>query len=293
MGKMRDLTGTKFNKLTVIEFSHKKLGVYYWKCLCDCGNPEYVIVAYNSIINASTKSCGCTHGHGFDDLTGLKFNRLTVRSLAYMKKGASYWNCQCDCGKDTVVRHNSLVGGVTKSCGCYKNELNRMKRKENRYEFVDDYVIGHSEDGKVFCFDKKDLDLVKDYYWNTYGRYVTAHRDNKSILMHRLIMNAPPDKVVDHIDHNETNNRRYNLRICTDHENVINKRLSKINKTGKTGVFMENGKYRAVIYFNGKNIHLGTHTTFEEAVRSRIEAEKIYFGEFADSSQQEDLPLAA
>ena len=39
MGKFKDLTGMKFNKLRVIERAgydnHKKI---LWRCVCDCGN---------------------------------------------------------------------------------------------------------------------------------------------------------------------------------------------------------------------------------------------------------------
>lgn len=58
MGKMVDIAGQKFNRITAIErTSNKKNGRYLWKCICDCGN-EFFIVS-SSIINGNTKSCGC------------------------------------------------------------------------------------------------------------------------------------------------------------------------------------------------------------------------------------------
>ena len=33
------------------------------------------------------------------------------------------WNCVCDCGTERVVRGKSLRGGISKSCGCYRDEL--------------------------------------------------------------------------------------------------------------------------------------------------------------------------
>jgi len=55
---MKDISGEKFNKLTVIEFSHTvyKKG-HYWKCVCDCGNEK--IIYGGSLKNGHTKSCGC------------------------------------------------------------------------------------------------------------------------------------------------------------------------------------------------------------------------------------------
>lgn len=56
----------------------------------------------------------------FIDLTGQKFNRLTALDIAEKRdsRNAIYWRCQCDCGKETVVRGSTLKCGDIKSCGC-------------------------------------------------------------------------------------------------------------------------------------------------------------------------------
>lgn len=36
------------------------------------------------------------------------------------KNKRPYWACVCDCGNTTIVKGSSLVGGITKSCGCLK-----------------------------------------------------------------------------------------------------------------------------------------------------------------------------
>lgn len=57
------------------------------------------------------------------DLTGLKFNRLTVTSShGANKHGSIQWNCLCECGKTSVVTSSALNGGYTKSCGCLQKE---------------------------------------------------------------------------------------------------------------------------------------------------------------------------
>lgn len=53
MGKLKDLTNSKFGRLTPIEY----VGGQKWKCICDCGNTT--IVMANNLRNGSTKSCGC------------------------------------------------------------------------------------------------------------------------------------------------------------------------------------------------------------------------------------------
>lgn len=57
MGKLIDLTGQKFGRLTVIEKAESKGKSSYWLCKCDCGN--YVSVKSWSLRSGRTKSCGC------------------------------------------------------------------------------------------------------------------------------------------------------------------------------------------------------------------------------------------
>lgn len=54
----------------------------------------------------------------FIDLTGLKFERLTV--IKYL--GCSKWLCKCDCGKEIRTNGYGLRSGNTKSCGCLRTE---------------------------------------------------------------------------------------------------------------------------------------------------------------------------
>lgn len=57
------------------------------------------------------------------DISGQKFNRLTVVKHSYTnKQGQSYWECLCDCGNLVITRRNRLLEGSAKSCGCYNKE---------------------------------------------------------------------------------------------------------------------------------------------------------------------------
>lgn len=61
------------------------------------------------------------------DLTGQKFNRLTV--VKYLSK--SKWLCKCDCGNETIVLTGHLKSGHTKSCGCYNSELTTKRNTKH------------------------------------------------------------------------------------------------------------------------------------------------------------------
>lgn len=129
MGKLIDLTGQKFNRLTVIErdLRDKRKGTY-WYCKCDCGN--FTSVLSNYLRNGNTKSCGCLQKEkarengGFKNLTGQKFGRLLVLEYTAEKKNRScaYWKCLCDCGKEIITSSNELLNGHTQSCGCLRLE---------------------------------------------------------------------------------------------------------------------------------------------------------------------------
>lgn len=55
--KVKDITGQKFGRLTVLKFAYIKNGNTYWNCICECGNEK--IVSAKNIKHGKTKSCGC------------------------------------------------------------------------------------------------------------------------------------------------------------------------------------------------------------------------------------------
>lgn len=84
-----------------------------------------------------------------------------------------------------------------------------------------------------------------------------------------------PDKQIDHIDHNRTNNRIANLRETSSHTNMKNKSLYTTNTTGYSGVTPHGDSWLARIGVNGTKVLLGTFRTFDEAVAARKAAEKL------------------
>lgn len=58
----------------------------------------------------------------FIDLTGQRFGRLVVLARAPTRGRHRCWLCRCDCGRETVPQAGSLRGGLTRSCGCFRDE---------------------------------------------------------------------------------------------------------------------------------------------------------------------------
>ncbi len=90
--------------------------------------------------------------------------------------------------------------------------------------------------------------------------------------------------LVDHIDGDTLNNRRENLRLCTNAENMRNIRTPKHNTSGFKGVSFDRrtGRYLASITVNKVSKNLGRYRTPEEAHAAYLEAARLYFGEFAN-----------
>lgn len=55
----KDITGKKFGRLTVIEFSHRRKDKIHYKCICDCGTEVKTRGA--NLKDGTTQSCGCLH----------------------------------------------------------------------------------------------------------------------------------------------------------------------------------------------------------------------------------------
>ena len=120
--KVQDLTGMKFNELTVLEY----VGDKKWRCKCSCG--KETVVSSCHLKSGHTKSCGhLIQEKKFEDLSGQLFGRWIVLK-PYGKSigdGHLFW-CRCECGTERAVGSRSLKSGRSKSCGCLGEE-NRIK----------------------------------------------------------------------------------------------------------------------------------------------------------------------
>ena len=104
----------------------------------------------------------------------------------------------------------------------------------------------------------------------------------KILRMHRFIMDAPDGMVVDHINHDTLDNRRENLRVCTNSQNMMNSRKYISNTSGYKGVcwVKKSGKWVARISINKKQTVLGYFTCPKEASKAYCAASRKYHGEY-------------
>lgn len=120
--KANDLSGQTFGRFKVLNFSHKKGGRFFYKCLCSCGTE--VIVRSDAIKSQCYKPCKCLGDGKFKNLLGHQFGRWKViERVENDKLRRSMWKCKCDCGNIKIVPSSALRRGQSKSCGCFHNEL--------------------------------------------------------------------------------------------------------------------------------------------------------------------------
>ena len=127
---------------------------------------------------------------------------------------------------------------------------------------------------KVTILDTNDYENLQDYKWafttnnnkiyyvqrNIYLGYVNKKKKGKTVSMHRQIMDHPKGKHIDHINGNGLDNRRSNLRICSNRQNQQNQKNRQKKKISKyPGVSFDKRvkKWRAYIHINGKQKSLG------------------------------------
>ena len=90
--------GDRFGHLTIINKDTRPLHRASWLCRCDCGRELYVITS--DLLRGHNKSCGCItrkiQEAYSQDLTGRRFNHLTVLSRSLNPQHKSRWLCLCD-----------------------------------------------------------------------------------------------------------------------------------------------------------------------------------------------------
>lgn len=113
--------------------------------------------------------------------------------------------------------------------------------------------------------------------------YAMLHEAGRPKKVHRLILNPPPGVLVDHRNHDCTDNRRANLRFATPQENGANSKLSKANTSGHVGVcwYKRDNNWKVQLKKNYKVLHIGYFAKKEDAIAARKAAELEHFGEFA------------
>jgi hypothetical protein len=149
-----------------------------------------------------------------------------------------------------------------------------------------------SRTGKEIIIDDEDavhlLKVNRSYSVSSHGYavvidylgFVDGDYKYKRQYLHRLIMNAPRNLQVDHINGNRLDNRKENLRLCMNKTNNRNKSQSKGAYKGVH--FNKNlGKWVAQITKNRKCKHIGVFDDERDAAIAYNSYAKKLHGKYA------------
>lgn len=220
------------------------------------------------------------------DLSGMKFNRLTVLGRTIKDNKHVYWMCKCDCGQEKIVRSDSLLNGAIQSCGCLNREnakkLGKTNRKHNSYVILDDCTQMKDAKGNICLIDTEDIEKISGCYWSlTANGYFHNITDGQHKTLHRFLLGFPDGMDIDHINGNRQDNRKSNLRVCTHVQNMCNWERTDGRKRGVC-FDKSRKKWLARLDYRAKNISLSKRfSTEEEAIKQRMIWEAEYFKEYA------------
>lgn len=133
--------------------------------------------------------------------------------------------------------------------------------------------------GRFALVDDKDYEMLNQYNWcvnnapNTfYAKRRAKGNPQQTILMHKVLLVAPPGFEIDHIDGNGLNNQRSNLRVVTHRENLHNHHRKKTSRFVGVSWSKSNNNWQAQIHKNSIATHLGNFKTEEEAHEAYLKA---------------------
>jgi hypothetical protein len=145
----------------IIKGKNRTRKLKYYKCQCYCDLKTIKYIERNKLVNKNHISCGKHYPKKNDvfkkeninqskqDNKNIihineKFGRWTVIDDKYIykkvsKKNRKFYKCECSCENKTVkyINENSLIQGISTSCGCYRKEILSKVRRNSKYSLLD------------------------------------------------------------------------------------------------------------------------------------------------------------
>jgi hypothetical protein len=163
----------------------------------------------------------------------------------------------------------------------YRKKKDRKTQNENTDFIKDDdgNPILEIRDEIVFIDEDKYQDIMRYSWYINKNGYVVSH--NPYMLLHRYVMSAEKDSVIDHINGNKKDNREINLRTSTPALNSHNKIKSGNTSSRYIGVSKKDTKFQAAITKDGKRYYLGYFNHQKEAAEAYNKKALELYGGYA------------
>ena len=139
--------------------------------------------------------------------------------------------------------------------------------------------------GQVTIVYDEDYEWLNQWKWYAFRDkklqdfYAVRGEQNRTVFMHREIMNTPKGMMTDHINNNPLDNRRENLRIVTNRQNQQNRHNKGTSKYPGVCWNVKDKQWRAKIKINGITKHLGQFNDEIDAAKAYEQACRELVGE--------------
>lgn len=158
------------------------------------------------------------------------------------------------------------------------NGMKKIKLTKNKYALVD------NEDFEYL----NQFNWQFDYFYA--GRHIRLPNGKKTrIRMHQEIIKTPKGFVTDHINGNKLDNRKFNLKICTQSENQKNMKRFVTNKSGVSNIHWDKSRKKWMVSkcFNGVRKNIGRFKSIKDAKKVLLKNVKAGF-DFIPSKWSDD-----
>ncbi len=316
---LREITyseNSQNKKKTSIETSSKYIGVYCpknsknknkWSVRCSGINlgyfeneidagiqyDKYVLLKFGEKANTNNLI-------SFDEVKDLNINDLIHQKNKELPnniyKDRSKYFCRILYEKKTYKSpYVNTVEEAIKELEILTEKVNELKK--NKEIEHNNQEISRDEKGNAIIYlnkDKTKYTIVDDDLWHElskyswylrYDNYIVCKINSKMVRMHRYILNAPKELNVDHIDNNPLNNKKENLRLCSQSQNCFNKTKTIKSTTSQfKGVSFskQNNKFMTTIWHNNIKYNLGSYENeYIAGLAYNLKAQEL-FGEFSN-----------
>lgn len=286
---------TKFGKWTVIGPSEDPTRLI---CQCECGTIKKVLK--QSLLSGQSKSCGSPKCRKTTSIApGTVFDRWTVLGPSKNEEKAKegYYECRCSCGTVKDISKYSLLRGRSKGCEKCGHKNNKGVKKPAASA---NHLIKAKEkyEGKTInnFFIKEVIGKRNDNDWfecvavcPQCGREFTTRLERIKVIKKCADCNRDMGEKLDAI-HNVTKVNGTDLSALRSR---MNGTVNKNSTTGTNGVALtQEGRYRAYINFQRKQIHLGCYRDINDAIAARKAAEEELYGKVLEDNAGWEQRLA-
>lgn len=156
------------------------------------------------------------------DITGNKYNMLTVLKRTESNDGIVYWECVCECGNKTIVRGSNLKSGAVKSCGCLlhqeaKNKIHGESNTKLYRKWKSMIYRCHNPKNQAYKFyGARGIKVCEEWHdFNTFKKWTEQTRKDENYTIERIDVNKDycPDNCIWIPMSEQANNRRTNVMI--------------------------------------------------------------------------------